>query len=65
MYAIDLINYQFILAGEDKTKCILYSRDKNLGELKITCDNSKIKQYHMIEYLGCRLEWKTYSNEIS
>ena len=31
--------------GEDKTKCILFSRDKNLLELNITYNNNRIKQY--------------------
>ena len=31
--------------GEDKTKCILFSRDKNLPDLNITYNNNRIKQY--------------------
>ena len=42
--------------GEDKTKCILFSRDRNLTELNITCNNNRIKQYRMVEYLGCCLD---------
>ena len=38
--------------GEDKTKCILFSRGKNLLELNITYNNNRMKQYHMVEYLG-------------
>ena len=30
--------------GKDKTKCILFSRDKNLPELNITYNNNRIKQ---------------------
>ena len=39
--------------GEDKTKCILFSRDKNLPKLNITYNNNRTKQYGMVEYLGC------------
>ena len=35
--------------GKDKTKCILFSRDKNLPELNITYNNNRIKQYRMVE----------------
>ena len=42
--------------GEDKTKCILFSRDKNLPELNITYNNDRIKQYRMVECLGCCLD---------
>ena len=42
--------------GEDKTKCILFSRDRNLTELNITCNNNRIKQYRIVEYLGCCLD---------
>ena len=42
--------------GEDKTKCILFSRDKNLPELNIPYNNNGIKQYRMVEYLGCCLD---------
>ena len=58
MNRIDLliIIYQSILVAENKTKCILFSRDTNLREHNITYDNSRIKQYHMIEYLGCCLD---------
>ena len=42
--------------GEDKTKCILFSRDKNLPELNITYNNNRIKQYRVVEYLGCCLD---------
>ena len=42
--------------GEDKTKCMLFSRDKNLPELNIAYNNNRIKQYHTVEYLGCCLD---------
>ena len=41
---------------EDKTKCILFSRDKNFSELNMTYDNNRIEQHHLVEYLGCCLE---------
>ena len=31
--------------GEDKTKCILFSKEKNLY------DSHKVKQFHVVEYL--------------
>ena len=60
MHRIDwlIIKYQFILVGQNKTKCILFSRDKNLRELNITYDNRRIKQYHITEYPGCCLDAK-------
>ena len=42
--------------GEDKTKCILFSRKKNLPKLNITYKGIKIKQHEMVEYLGCLLD---------
>ena len=42
--------------GEDETKCILFSRDKNLLEVNITYSNNGIKQHRMVEYLGCCLD---------
>ena len=42
--------------GEDKAKCILFSRVKNLPELNITYNKNRIKQYRMVEYLGCCLD---------
>ena len=44
------------LFGENKRKFILFSRDKNLPELKITYDNKRTKQRQMVEYLGCCLD---------
>ena len=48
--------------GEDKTKYILFSRDKNLPKLNITYNNNRTKQYGMVEYLGCcrkvRNQWQ-------
>ena len=41
---------------EDKTKYILFSRDKNLPELNMIYNNNRIKQYRMVEYLGCCLD---------
>ena len=42
--------------GEDETNCIPFSTDKNLPQLKITYNNNRIKQYGMVEYLGCCLD---------
>ena len=45
-----------ILFDEDKTKCILFSWNKTLLELNIVYNNNRIKQYCMVEYLGCCLD---------
>ena len=42
--------------GEEKTKYILFSRRKNIPELKIIYNNNTIKQYCMVKYLGCCLD---------
>ena len=42
--------------GEDKTKCTIFSKEKNLAELNITYDNNRIKQFHIVEYLDCYLD---------
>ena len=41
--------------GEDKTKCIIFSKEKNLPRLNITYDNNKIKQFYIVESLDCFL----------
>ena len=42
--------------GEDKTKCILLKKGKkNHPVLNITRNETKIKQYSVVEYLGCLL----------
>ena len=41
---------------ENKTKCIHFSMEKNLPGLKITYENNRIKQFHILEYLGCYLD---------
>ena len=40
--------------GEDK--CILFIKDKNLSEVNKIYDNNRIKQYRVVEYLGCCLD---------
>ena len=50
--------------GEDKAKCIHFSRDKNLPELNIY-NNNRIKQYRMVEYLGCYLDANIGQKSIS
>ena len=42
--------------GEDKTKCILFGKEKNLPGLSITYDINRIKQFHIEEYLGYYLD---------
>ena len=59
MYVIGFVDNKLsIHFGEHKTKCILSSRDKNLPELNITYNNNTIKQYCMVEYLGCCFDAK-------
>ena len=46
-----------IRLGEDKTKYILNEKEtKQYPTLNITRSNNKIKQYSIIEYLGCLLD---------
>ena len=52
-FIVDKLSNHF---GEDKTKCILFTRDKNLPELKITYDNNRVKQYHILKYLDFCLD---------
>ena len=42
--------------AEDKTKCILFSKEKNLPVLNITYKSNRIKQFDILEYLGCYLD---------
>ena len=42
--------------GEDKTKCILSIRCKNLPELNKTFESNRIKQYRIVEYVGCGID---------
>ena len=41
--------------NEDKFKCIIFSRKKNLSDLNVTYDNNVIKQFRIEEYLGCEI----------
>ena len=46
--------------GEDKTKSIRFSREKNLFELNLIYNNNRIKQYGMVEDLvGWRMAMKS------
>ena len=46
--------------GEDKTKSIRFSRERNLFELNLTYNNNRIKQYGMVEDLvGWRMAMKS------
>ena len=42
---------QSIHFGEDRTKCILLSKERNLPELNITCDNNRMKQFHILSVI--------------
>ena len=48
-----IISYEFNLV---KIECILFLKDKNLSEVNKTYDNNRIKQYRVVEYLGCCLD---------
>ena len=46
--------------GEDKTKSIRFSREKDLSELNLIYNNNRIKQYGMVEDLvGWRMAMKS------
>ena len=46
--------------GEDKTKSIRFSREKDLFELNLIYNNNRIKQYGMVEDLvGWRMAMKS------
>ena len=50
-------NKLFIHLGEDKTKCILFKKgNKQHPTRRISKNENKIKQYSVIEYLGCLLD---------
>ena len=42
--------------GKDKTKAILFTRNKTEAKLNICFQNHSIKQYNCVEYLGCLLD---------
>ena len=42
--------------GKDKTKCILFNKEKNLPEHNITCDGNRTKHLHIVNCLGCYLD---------
>ena len=42
--------------SEDKAKCIPSSRYKYLPELNITNNKNRIKQFYVVEHLGCYLD---------
>ena len=42
--------------GKDKTKCILFNKEKNLPEHNITCDGNRAKHLHIVKCLGCYLD---------
>ena len=42
--------------GKDKTKAILFTRNKTEAKLNISFQDHSIKQYNYVEYLGCLLD---------
>ena len=42
--------------GEDKTKCILFTKKKKHRGLNICYDGNSIKEHRAVEYLGCILD---------
>ena len=51
--------------GEDKTKSIRFSREKNLFELNLIYNNNRIKQYGIVEDLvGWRMAMKSLRKSI-
>ena len=54
-----LIYYKLsIHFGKDKTKFILFSKTRGLGEINITFTGHSIKQHETVEYFGCQLDSK-------
>ena len=50
--------------GDDKTKCILFKKGKKMyPAFNITRNENKIKQYSVVEYLGCLL-YENMSGEL-
>ena len=43
--------------GEYKRKCILFSNTKGSSKLIVSYGNHTIKHYHIVEYLGCHLDF--------
>ena len=51
--------------GEDKTKSIRFSREKDLFELNLIYNNNRIKQYGIVEDLvGWRMAMKSLRKSI-
>ena len=42
--------------AQDKSRCIAFSKDKNQPELNTTYFNKRIKEFHIVEYLGYYLD---------
>ena len=56
--------------SEDKAKCFLFNKDKDLPELNIAYDKNRTKQFYVVEHLGSYLDVNLsgesiYGNEIS
>ena len=45
-----------IHCGEDKTNCILFSKERNFAKLNIAYDNNRIEHIHIVEYPSCYLD---------
>ena len=56
MYEWLVNNKLTIYFGKGKTKCILSSKEKGLPEPNIKYDKNRIKQFHIVESLGCFLD---------
>ena len=41
---------------ENKIQCFLFRKEKNLLRLNMTYKNNRMKQFNMVEFLGCCLE---------
>ena len=53
--ALLIISCQFILV-KIQLNAFFSEGKKNLSELNITYNNNRIKQFHIVEYLGCYLK---------
>lgn len=57
LYEWFIDNKLFIHLEEDKTKCILFKKgNKQHPTRSISKNENKIKQYPVVEYLGCLLD---------
>ena len=70
MFELFVDNKLSVHFSEDKAKCFLLNKDKDLPELNIAYDKNKTKQFYVVEHLGCYMDVNLsresiHGNEIS